>query len=274
MAHCPFKVGEEVSHNDMRKAYGVGNMGGMRWSKTYNCLVIVSDNTKGLYEDKWYGDVLHYTGMGKKGDQKLISQNKRVYEARTTGVEIHLFEVLKDNEYTYRGIVELVEDPYQDTQTDEDKKLRKVWVFPIKPVDGMPAVDASSIEKSEKKRAAEVEKMSFEDLKNAAKSRSKKKPGKRRVTTTSVTRDPIVAEYVKRVAKGVCMLCGNPAPFNDKKGDPYLESHHIKWLSKGGEDSPENAVALCPNCHKRMHVVNDKKDVKKLKAIALKNAPV
>ena len=56
-----------------------------------------------------------------------------------------------------------------------------------------------------------------------------------------------------------------------KKGDPYLETHHIEWLSKGGEDTIDNTVALCPNCHRRMHSLNSKKDVEKLKVVASKN---
>ena len=51
-----------------------------------------------------------------------------------------------------------------------------------------------------------------------------------------------------------------------------MESHHIKWLSKGGEDSPENVVALCPNCHRKMHEVNDPNDVKKLQEKAKDHA--
>ena len=44
-------------------------MGGMRHSKTTNTLVIVSDYAKVIYHDKWAGGALHYTGMGKNGDQ-------------------------------------------------------------------------------------------------------------------------------------------------------------------------------------------------------------
>lgn len=60
----------------------------------------------------------------------------------------------------------------------------------------------------------------------------------------------------KEKLKGFAQLCGNFAPFNDSEGKPYLESHHIIWLSKGGADSIDNTVALCPNCHKKMHIVN------------------
>ena len=82
-----------------------------------------------------------------------------------------------------------------------------------------------------------------------------------------------MAEYAKKRANGICQLCGNPAPFMRSNGEPYLESHHIKWLSKGGEDTIRNTVALCPNCHKRLHVLNDEEDIKKLiKANEITNA--
>ena len=131
MSYIPFKVGEIVSHADIRAAYSVGNMGGMRKSNTHNCLVLISDHTKGLYEDKWHDDILHYTGMGKTGDQKLKgNQNITLYESRTNGIDVHLFEVLNPTEYTYHGLVQLVDDPYQEEQPDSNGMMRKVWMFP------------------------------------------------------------------------------------------------------------------------------------------------
>ena len=44
----------------------------------------------------------------------------------------------------------------------------------------------------------------------------------------------------------------------------YLETHHIKWLAAGGEDKLDNTVALCPNCHRKMHILNKQTDVKLL----------
>jgi predicted restriction endonuclease len=69
-------------------------------------------------------------------------------------------------------------------------------------------------------------------------------------------RKAIVAEYAKRRANGICQLCHQPAPFIDRQERPFLEAHHIVWLSKGGEDIPENTAALCPNCHRKMHLLN------------------
>ena len=34
----------------------------------------------------------------------------------------------------------------------------------------------------------------------------------------------------------------------------YLESHHVTWLSRGGYDLIDNVVALCPNCHRKIHI--------------------
>ena len=68
-------------------------------------------------------------------------------------------------------------------------------------------------------------------------------------------------------ANGICQLCGNPAPFNNSDGTPYLEMHHIIWLSRRGEDSIENTVALCPNCHRKMHILDLQEDILKLQSI-------
>ena len=87
---------------------------------------------------------------------------------------------------------------------------------------------------------------------------------RRVVTTTQFYRDPGIAKYAKERAHGICQLCGQPAPFHDTNGQPYLECHHIIWLSHGGADSVENTVALCPNCHRKMHERNEEDDVELL----------
>ena len=94
-------------------------------------------------------------------------------------------------------------------------------------------------------------------------------PVQHQTFTRSYSRNPYIAQYAKRRAKGCCQLCGKAAPFKDGNGDPYLEAHHVVWLSKGEIDSIDNTVALCPNCHRKMHVVNDLNDVARLKTILI-----
>ena len=77
-------------------------------------------------------------------------------------------------------------------------------------------------------------------------------------------RNHYIAKNAIKQAQGICQLCNKLAPFYKSDGTPYLETHHIIWLSKGGEDSVMNTVALCPNCHRKMHVVNSKEDIEYL----------
>lgn len=128
-------IGQILKNSDIVDTFKCGNMGGMRRSKTTNTLVIVSDYTKGIYHDKWIGGVLHYTGMGKNGDQDINwAQNATLAGCGNNGVDVHLFEVMDAGEYIYCGRIELVSKPYTETQPGEDGAPRKVWMFPIRPV--------------------------------------------------------------------------------------------------------------------------------------------
>ena len=89
--------------------------------------------------------------------------------------------------------------------------------------------------------------------------------GQRRISSNVYIRSAEVVKETRNRANGLCQLCNQSAPFMDKKGNPYLEVHHIIWLSRGGEDSTNNTVALCPNCHTRMHVLDKLEDIEKLK---------
>lgn len=80
------------------------------------------------------------------------------------------------------------------------------------------------------------------------------KPSKLIVQSTVFIRNPdVIAQTLLRAA-GKCEECKSDAPFRRKRdGTPYLEVHHRVRLANGGQDSVENAVAICPNCHRRSH---------------------
>lgn len=84
------------------------------------------------------------------------------------------------------------------------------------------------------------------------------------VVLNQFIRSEQIREYAKIRANGFCELCEKEAPFKDKYDKPYLESHHIIYLSKGGQDSIHNVAALCPNCHRKIHNLNLKSDIEKL----------
>lgn len=122
------------------------------------------------------------------------------------------------------------------------------------------APDADTLKQEFENAVQKEGKKSLEQLKKSAKKKSAA-PTSNTVQTKTYHRDPTIAAYVKKRANGCCQLCGMSAPFTDQNGEPYLECHHIKWLSKGGMDAVDNCVALCPNCHRKMHILNDSNDI-------------
>jgi len=112
-----FSIGDIVTNDDIIQLFKCGNTGGMRRSHRTNTLVIITDHTKALYEDRWVIDELHYTGMGKSGDQSLdFAQNKTLAESNNNVIKVHLFEVVVRSRYIYKGQVNLCSAPYQDIQ--------------------------------------------------------------------------------------------------------------------------------------------------------------
>lgn len=83
-------------------------------------------------------------------------------------------------------------------------------------------------------------------------------------TTVQCKRDPVVKAWILENAKGVCEACDNEAPFEDDDGRAFLEVHHVEFLADGGPDIVENAVAICPNCHRRLHHGRDRLEFKEM----------
>ena len=74
---------------------------------------------------------------------------------------------------------------------------------------------------------------------------------------TAPVRDPKIIAYVRMRSKHTCECCGCVG-FEKSDGDLYIEVHHLKMISEGGSDIPTNAVALCPNCHRKMHYADNR----------------
>ncbi|TLG77395.1 HNH endonuclease [Culicoidibacter larvae] len=266
-----FSLWEKYTNAEVADGFSCAPQGGMRKSNKNNCLVLIVNHTKGLYDDQWQNDrVIHYTGMGMTGDQKLSGQNSTLADSNTNGVTVHLFEVFHANEYIYCGTATLVDEFFWSEQLDSDNVVRNVIMFPLElDVKEIPndIIELRSIAKGNtfERGIKKVKKLNYDELARLAHKRSEINRFTLRETTTKVYgRDPVIATFTKQRAKGVCELCGEDAPFKDKQGEPYLECHHIVWLSRGGEDTIENTVALCPNCHRRVHVLEIDLDIKML----------
>ncbi len=60
-----------------------------------------------------------------------------------------------------------------------------------------------------------------------------------------------IVNFLKAKYEYKCQLCG--AAFLMDNGKQYCEAHHIKMLSQGGSQSPDNVIILCANHHREFH---------------------
>jgi len=72
-------------------------------------------------------------------------------------------------------------------------------------------------------------------------------PDKRPIVVERFNRDRILSEYIKELYGWKCQICG--FTFKQNNGRLYAETHHLEALSKGGKDSLDNMVVVCPNHH-------------------------
>ncbi|WP_241430174.1 HNH endonuclease [Halovivax asiaticus] len=205
------------------------------------------------YEDTFLpDDRFVYTGEGVEGDMTMDGGNAAIRHHRENGESLHLFEstdmpwlVTYLGEYEYeKHVIDALPD---ETGTDRDA-IR----FTLAPVGG---TDVEIAEGS-------PESLSLDHLYEKAKQSSPTVRGDESRSTTTATRrsyqrSRIVQEYALRQADGVCQGCGDEAPFLDSGGEPFLEVHHLTRRSDGGPDDPDNVIALCPNCHRRVHEGRD-----------------
>ncbi|OCG74883.1 hypothetical protein A9G42_09425 [Gilliamella sp. Nev6-6] len=111
--------GTVLNNQQLCEIFKCSPQGGMRKSNTTKTLVLITNHIESVYSDVWDNDILHYTGMGQKGDQSLdFIQNKTLNEIESNGISVHYFEVFKDKEYTYSGHLVRAGDPYQTSQSD------------------------------------------------------------------------------------------------------------------------------------------------------------
>lgn len=185
---------------------------------------------------------------------------KKTGDGIGNGVEGYLFEANKE-------MFEFLLDKIADVQSAEFEKWRVYDLLNFKIEDKQ---DLTEIEIEMQIEGVQARHHSIEQLAklinvNPVQKKSQKKE------STVYYRSPFIKEMVKQIADGKCQMCGEDAPFKDRSNGPYLEGHHVKRLADGGSDTVDNVVAICPNCHRKMHVLNDPNDVLILEGVAHNN---
>ncbi|RON53061.1 HNH endonuclease [Pseudomonas frederiksbergensis] len=172
----------------------------------------------------------------------LAGRTKGSVEFRMQNISTVLVELRRDRIEGYK--------PAKNVGANVARSIRRALSASsiLTPEDFAPTADEATLEQ----RAAKIER---QPLKNEPK--GIECPEQTQSIGKSYVRDPEVRAWVRQQAEGKCEGCGEPAPF-EKDGRPFLEVHHVKHLALEGSDRTSNAVALCPNCHRRCHHSSDR----------------
>jgi hypothetical protein len=74
---------------------------------------------------------------------------------------------------------------------------------------------------------------------------------RRYLMTEAVRRDRDLVNELRGLYAGECQICGW-APLTSYRTQ-LCEAHHVRWLSRGGEDVLANLLLICPNHHRAIH---------------------
>lgn len=121
-----------------------------------------------------------------------------------------------------------------------------------------PATETPTADPDELRTRAARAKTRMKNRRGTSPPQGSSSPSRMVTSVTRHVRDPEVIAWVIVEAKGACEICGEAAPFIGGDGEPFLEVHHVRPLGEGGPDQVDNAVASCPNCHRRLHYGADR----------------
>jgi 5-methylcytosine-specific restriction protein A len=246
-----FEIGRVYNRrNDIHARFGGQQQGGIITPRDHP-LVIVITGEEGFqhgYADRLRPDgVFEYFGEGQVGDMQLTGGNKAVAEHSASGESLLLFRKTPTG-LRFEG--EMVCETFHYERTpDREGNDRNAIVFELRQLEAVTEI----IDERGAPATVDLESLLAKALASAATPPKSGTGTLRNVYERS--RD--VRDYVLARAGSTCEGCQSPAPFTRKDGSPYLEPHHIRRLSDGGPDHPAFVIALCPNCHRRVHAGAD-----------------
>jgi len=249
-----FTPGQRYDRQAIHDIYGGQPYRGIATPKDYPAVFLFtgdSGETYG-YEDEFLDDgTFLYTGEGTEGDMTMNEGNAAINSHKRTGTSLHLFENTDEAwVVTYVGEFECT-GVREARLKDKNDEYRDAFRFELEPVGG---------------EEVELHDTGGDDLQSLYERAKASSPrsgsggssgGSSTSTRNRYSRSQAVRDYALAHADGVCQGCEEDAPFITNSGDPYLEVHHLYRRADGGADEPENVIALCANCHRRVHEGED-----------------
>lgn len=250
-----FVVGELYNRRkDIHQKFGGQQQGGICTPSQHPYVILFTGKEGSAYgyKDGWSQEGLFlYTGEGQTGDQQLIRGNKAILDHQSNGKELLLFQKEEKGFCRFIGQMSCI-GYHEQSRPDRDGNTRRAIVFELVPVENIF---------SQKPEISIPDDLTLEEILKRASAQARVNAPARERKANYYQRSEYVKLYALKKANGKCQSCGQEAPFRNKKGEPYLEVHHLRRLSDGGPDDPRWVVALCPNCHSRIHNGEDGEDL-------------
>ena len=203
----------------------------------------------GYVDDQDFGDRIIYTGHGGNdpntkrqiGDQDLTRGNMALAISCDRGLPVRVTRGKHDESefapltgYRYDGLFRVA-----NYWPEEGLDGYRIWRFELVQIDGSPLVAPTL----------------------PLPPSGTEQPARRTVQGGRVTRNLLLAEWVKQTHDWTCQFCGTRLT---TIAGPYAEAAHITPLGSPhhGPDMSDNLLCLCPNCHVRfdrlaLHVAPD-----------------
>jgi 5-methylcytosine-specific restriction enzyme A len=243
-----FEVGRVYNRrSDIHARFGGQQQGGIITPADHPVVIIITGE-EGLqhgYADRYRADgAFEYFGEGQVGHMQIQRGNRAIAEHSVLGKSLLLFHKTADG-LRFEGEM-VYEGHHIERAPDRRGTERNAIVFELRPLEAVAEV----VEADRVPSGGTLEELRQRAITAAVNPSQPSTQGLRNVYQRS--RD--VRNYVLARANGSCEGCSLPAPFLRSDGTPYLEPHHLRRLSDGGPDHPAHVIALCPNCHRRVHV--------------------
>jgi 5-methylcytosine-specific restriction protein A len=249
-------VGQEIKRRELHSRFGGPQQGGMSPCPRSGLILLFTTPHGDLYgyEDRFQPDgMFWYTGEGQVGDMRFLRANRALRDHEAEGKQVYLFE------QTRKGFVRLVAQVrcdgfHNELRPDRNGQQRQAIVFHLEVLTATATPSQAPADPATTpvdQRA--LSRMPLDELRGRALFSSSSSTSQQQREFIVRYRAEAIRQYALRRAAGVCESCLQPAPFHGKKG-PYLEVHHLHRLSDGGPDHPDAVAAICPNCHREIHV--------------------
>lgn len=251
-------VGREYRRKELHDRFGGSRQSGISSAPRHNMILLFSgaSGEQYGYSDSFQPDgTFWYSGEGQSGDMQMTRGNLAIQKGASEGRTIHLFTTLtgaKDGHVRYEGEALYCGHHFR-LGKDKSNQDRKVIVFQLALDQAPPQGEAPDLRTTTTRSRSRLWSVSLEKLRDECTQVLSREMVPEERLVLQRERSVAVKIYALRRAQGICEGCCNAAPFLGLDGRPFLEAHHIRRLADEGPDHPDWVVALCPNCHRRVH---------------------